>query len=119
MKNPYLVDPQERQRRNIWDRGRALGGNANPNIYRLDDYGAVIKWDAYGLPRHKYGWGIDFIDFDCNNKLLSNTRPLFLGNLAARQVPPDADGFNLFFQFNNSDKKNNSVVRYAGEVEKD
>ena len=43
-----------------WNKAKIIGSN-NPNIWRQDECGAWIKWDAYGDRSSQYGWEVDHI----------------------------------------------------------
>jgi len=43
-----------------WNKARIVGNN-DPNVWRQDECGAWIKWDAYGDRNSQYGWEVDHI----------------------------------------------------------
>jgi len=106
MKNLYQTSKEIITRQDVWNKGTVLGGNSNPEIYRMDRYGAVMKWDAYNMPEHKYAWTIDFLDGNADNTVLGNLMPVYWYNKRTDPLPEGISP-NRFFTFNNSEKKNN------------
>lgn len=46
------------RRHSVWSKGRIIGGY-DPNVWRADVYGNIIKFSAYGDRTSEYGWEID------------------------------------------------------------
>jgi 5-methylcytosine-specific restriction endonuclease McrA len=94
---------QHEKKRAIWNKGNIAPGR-RPEEYRLDHYGALMKWSEYGNQNHKYGWQVDHIVplSAGGNDDLDNLRPVFwLNNQARNQKPPQ-----IFLRFNPTEKKN-------------
>lgn len=72
----------------IWEKGKAITG-MNPAIWRLDQCGAIMKWDMYGdrTDKRNCGWEIDHVKPESKGgeDIVSNARPLQWYNNASRQ----------------------------------
>ncbi len=72
----------------IWEKGTPIPG-FDSFVWRLDQCGAIMKWDMYGDRSNKYncGWEIDHIrpDSGGGESIVSNARPLQWYNNASRQ----------------------------------
>ena len=81
-----MADWTEKEKREIWNKA-AVASNNDPTLWRKDQCGAWIYWDAYGDRDSEYGWEIDHIKPDSLGGLdiVSNTRPLQWQNNASRQ----------------------------------
>lgn len=51
---------EELRKRAVWGRGKQISGS-NPDEWRLDDYGNLLRFSAYGDTQSPYGWQIDHI----------------------------------------------------------
>jgi hypothetical protein len=58
----------------VWRKGRIIPGY-NPDLYRKDICGAVMKRNEYGNRNSDYGWEIDHVNPNGSDDL-SNLRPL-------------------------------------------
>ena len=75
------------QRLLVWEKGfQALG--YDPEEFRRDKYGALIKRSDYGKQRSPYGWEVDRIRTESRGGLdvLSNLRPLHWNSRQQRLV---------------------------------
>ena len=72
----------------IWEKGKVISG-MDPTIWRLDQCGAIMKWDLYGdrTDKTNCGWEIDHIKPESKGgeDIISNARPLQWYNNASRQ----------------------------------
>ena len=68
---------EEARRRQIWSKGRIIP-NYDPDTWRYDDFGAVIRYADYGDRNSEYGWEEDHIRPSAFGGLdnLANLRPL-------------------------------------------
>ena len=75
------------QRLLVWEKGFKVLGY-DPEEFRRDKYGALIKRSDYGKPRSPYGWEVDRIRPEVRGGLdaLSNLRPLHWNSQKQRQV---------------------------------
>ena len=77
----------EEEKRKIWDKGTIIP-DMDQRIWRMDQCGALIKWDMYGdrSDRYNCGWEIDHIKPDSKGgeDSVSNARPLQWFNNASR-----------------------------------
>jgi hypothetical protein len=48
----------EWRKRAVWEKGRRIPGR-DPNVWREDGYGFVIKYEDHGDRNSLYGWEID------------------------------------------------------------
>ena len=58
--NSTFVDSKERQKQQVWEKGKIINGK-DPFIYRMDDYGKIIQYSEHGNRQSPYGWEIDHI----------------------------------------------------------
>ena len=75
------------QRLLVWEKGfKALG--YDPEEFRRDKYGALIKRSDYGKSHSPYGWTADRIRPESRGGLdtLNNLRPLHCHSLQQRQI---------------------------------
>jgi hypothetical protein len=72
-----LTTAPEVKKRLVWNKGRVIPGQ-DPNEWRWDDFGHVIRFSKYGDSNSTHGWEIDHIDPTClgGRDDLSNLRPL-------------------------------------------
>ena len=72
-----FVHSKEREKQQVWQKGKTITGR-DPSIYRMDDYGKIIKYSEYGNRQSLYGWEIDHIIPQAldGSDSLSNLRPL-------------------------------------------
>ena len=92
-----LGQPTEHQRKLIaWNKTRPVAGY-DTSIWRVDDYGQIIKWSDYGL-QTKYGWEIDHIlpqsQFPAKVDQPSNLRALHWQSNRAKSDNIDSTGLN-------------------------
>ena len=73
----------EQEKDVIWEKGSAVE-SLDPDEYRMDAAGALIRRDAYNQ-KHRFGWRIDGIVPTNGEVDLSLLRPLFWKDHEARQ----------------------------------
>lgn len=75
------------QRLLVWEKGFAALGY-DPEEFRRDKYGALIKRSDYGKQRSPYGWEVDRIRPESRGGLnaLSNLRPLHWNSQKQRLI---------------------------------
>ena len=59
-----FYDAEEETKRAVWDKGRIIvqnGTEYDPEIWRWDICGHVMKYSEHGNTDSKYGWEIDHI----------------------------------------------------------
>lgn len=96
----------ETMKMRIWQKAKPC--KRDEGGFRVDDYGAVMQWSAYGDTDHKYGWQVDHIcpKSHGGQDTLNNLRPLYWENNQARnQKPPQT-----FLTFNPETQKNDMPV---------
>lgn len=75
----------------IWNKALPCTGK-DPNVIRVDKYGAFIKWLEYGDESSEInlGWQVDHIDGNKENKNISNLQPLHWknNNVKSNQTNP-------------------------------
>lgn len=62
----------------VWRKGRALH-HKNPAIWRVDEYGNLIKYTSYGDRQCSYGWEMDHYPVPKSKgglDIIENLRPL-------------------------------------------
>lgn len=69
----------------VWAKGRPIP-NFDPNVWRHDIYGSVMKYQEYGNRLSEHGWEFDHIVRvrDGGSDDVSNLRPLNWKNNASR-----------------------------------
>ena len=64
----------------VWSKGHVIPNNNNPDVWRQDIYGSLIKRNEYGNTQEfEYGWEIDHINPNGDDSL-SNLQPLHWKN---------------------------------------
>lgn len=72
----------EKYRDAVWEKGNTIDA-LDPDEYRMDAAGALIRRDAYGK-KHRFGWRIDGILPASGEADIELLRPLFWKNHEAR-----------------------------------
>ena len=102
-----LFSYSENEKSKIWEKARPYGTN-DPGIWRVDTFGAVIRFDAYGNCEHKYGWEVDHIKpkSEGGSDEPENLRPLYWKNNRARNQEPDGNGDKVFYKYDQNKEGN-------------
>lgn len=58
----------------VWRKGKVIP-DYDPNVWRWDSYGSVMKYAEYGNRQSKHGWEVDHINPRGSDNL-SNLQPL-------------------------------------------
>jgi hypothetical protein len=79
----------------VWQKGRAMIAH-DPNVWRMDSMGGVMRYADYGNRDSAFGWEIDHIDPNGPDELW-NLQPLYWRNNARKSDQPlDALSFAMF-----------------------
>ena len=70
----------------VWAKGRPIIGR-DPAQWRMDHYGSIMLYSAYGDRNNPLGWEFDHIDPNGPDELW-NLRPLYWGNNARKSDKP-------------------------------
>jgi hypothetical protein len=74
---------EEARRLAVWNKGRVIPGYS-PDVWRHDDFGAVLRYENYGDRNSEFGWEIDHMAPSAfgGTDDLANLRPLHCKNNA-------------------------------------
>ena len=67
----------------VWAKGKKLT-NLDPDLYRIDEFGSLMKWDEYENRDSELGWEVDQ-RYPEKGDLLSNLNPLQWDNVVHKQ----------------------------------
>ena len=74
----------ESQVNEVWEQGTPVE-ELDADVFRMDAAGALIRRDAYGNRRNRFGWEIDEIVRPADGSTGTALRPLFCKNILARE----------------------------------
>lgn len=86
-----LLQPKAPDRKQVWEKAHKIDLGHELAGYRRDDFGNLIRWEAYGDRTSPYGWEIDHIIPSSlgGAETLDNLRPLkWLANVHKSDTIP-------------------------------